>query len=245
MTDSMKCFVLMPFDESFKEIYTDIYKVVCIEHGIECWRVDEISHPGSITRDIVDGILDADIIIADLTTRNPNVFYELGIAHSAGNKTIMTAQSINDVPFDIANYRVILYEQSITGAKSLKKKLASSITELLKALDQTNNPLQEAISGRSALGKRRKTPLVKYVDVNNLPKKMREWLHENGINYAEDVNRIDLEQMASTNGLGETSLGRFLSQVVQHDLYDDAEKLQSVVLKHGIKLRDWNGNWYK
>lgn len=244
MFDAKKCFVLMPFDETYREVYTDVYKTVCAEHNIECWRVDEISRPGSITRDIVEGILDADIVIADLTSRNPNVFYELGIAHSIGNKTIMTAQSISDVPFDIANYRVILYEQSISGAKELRKKLGEAITELLKALDQTNNPLQEAMSRRSALGKPRKTPLVKYVDVNHLPKQMRDWLQKNGINYAEDVNRIDLEELANTEGIGKTSLGKFLSQVLQHDLYDDAEKLQSVVLRHGIKLRDWHGNWY-
>jgi hypothetical protein len=244
MVEFKKCFVLMPFDESFREVYTDVYKAVCTEHHIDCWRVDEISRPGSITRDIVEGILDADIVIADLTSKNPNVFYELGIAHSVGNKTIMTAQSINDVPFDVANYRVILYQQSIAGARELKRKLGEAIRELLKALDQTNNPLQEAMSRRSALGKHRKTPLVKYVDVNSLPKRMRDWLQENGISYAEDVNNIDLEALANTEGLGQTSLGKFLSQVLQHDLYDDAEKLQAVVLKHGIKLRDFHGNWY-
>lgn len=76
-TSQKKCFVLMPFKERLKEIYTEVYKPVCSENGIECWRVDEIARPGSITRDIVEGILDADIIIADLTTRNPNVFYGL------------------------------------------------------------------------------------------------------------------------------------------------------------------------
>ncbi|MCX7111370.1 MAG: hypothetical protein NTX45_14830 [Proteobacteria bacterium] len=59
MAEIKKCFVLMPFDERFKEVYTDVYKVVCHDHGIECWRVDEISRPGSITKDIVEGILDA------------------------------------------------------------------------------------------------------------------------------------------------------------------------------------------
>lgn len=244
MTETKKCFVLMPFDNSYKEIYTDVYKVVCKNHNIECWRVDEISRPGSITKDIVEGILDADIVIADLTSRNPNVFYELGIAHSVGNKTIMTAQSIEDVPFDIASYRVILYEQTITGAKELKSKLDSSITELLKALDQTNNPLQEALSGRSALGKRRKTPLIKYIDVNNLPRKMREWLVENGILYAEDINKIDMAALANAPGIGQESLGRFLSQVLQHDLYDDAKELQKVVLDHRIRLKDYRGRWY-
>jgi hypothetical protein len=135
-----KCFVLMPFTAALREVYDNVYRVVCSELNIDCWRVDEISRPGSITRDIIEGILDADIVIADLTGRNSNVFYELGIAHVVGNKTIMTAQSVTDVPFDIGNYRVILYEQSIGGAKPLAEKLRAAIGELLQALDRTNNP---------------------------------------------------------------------------------------------------------
>lgn len=103
MSTDLECFTLMPFDEKYREIYDNVYKPVCAENGLSCWRVDEVSRPGSITRDIVEGIFDADIVIADLTTRNANVFYELGIAHCSGNKTIMTAQSMADVPFDIGN----------------------------------------------------------------------------------------------------------------------------------------------
>ena len=79
----------------------------------------------------MDGIIDADIIIADLTSKNPNVFYELGIAHSIGNKTVMTCQKEEKLPFDIANYRVIFYEQSIQGVKELAISLDKSIKELI------------------------------------------------------------------------------------------------------------------
>ena len=93
MSNSKNCFVIMPFAQNYLEVYEEVYKPVCKENGIDCWRVDEISRPGSITKDIIEGIIEADIIIADLTSKNPNVFYELGIAHSVGNKTIMTAQA--------------------------------------------------------------------------------------------------------------------------------------------------------
>jgi hypothetical protein len=149
MVRKNKCFVLMPFDKKFKEVYLEVYQPVCQANNIVCWRVDEINRPGSITRDIIEGILDADIVIADLTTKNANVFYELGIAHTVGNKTIMTSQSIGDVPFDIGNFRVILYEQTIAGSKELYKKLDLAIKELLKALDRTNNPFQDVVSSRS------------------------------------------------------------------------------------------------
>lgn len=232
-----KCFVLMSFATQYLEVYSNVYKPVCDALEIDCWRVDEISRPGSITKDIIEGIVEADILIADLTSKNPNVFYELGIAHSVGNKTIMTAQDIADVPFDIANYRVILYKQTITGAEELSQRLTSAISELLTALDRTNNPAQEVFSGRTKLGQRRREPLVKYVDINNIPHGMRNWLQEHGVYYADDVNNIDLEELINTPGVGKTSLGKFFAQVLEHDLFDDVAKLQGAIMKYGIRLR--------
>lgn len=126
------CFVLMPFAEQFNEIYKEIYKPVCRENNVSCLRADEISRPGIITHDIVREILSADFILADLSSRNANVFYELGIAHQTGKNVILTCQQLSDVPFDVAGHRIILYEQNITGSKELKERLASAIRELLK-----------------------------------------------------------------------------------------------------------------
>lgn len=86
--ENRTCLVLMPFATEYEEIYKLVYKKACEELQIICYRIDEISRPGSITKDIVDGIIDADIIIADLTDNNPNVFYELGIANSIGKKPL-------------------------------------------------------------------------------------------------------------------------------------------------------------
>ncbi len=245
MTDKKKkCFVLMPFIDGYREIYTEVYRPVCSKNGIDCWRVDELSRPGSITRDIVEGILDADIVIADLTSRNPNVFYELGIAHSVGNKTIMTAQSMSDVPFDIANYRVLFYEQSISGSKKLANELEKAIHELLAALDRTNNPLQEVLSQRSTLGVRRKTPLAKYVNLADLPARLRQWLSQENVVYAEDVANIDVAKMAETPGLGKVALGKFFAAILEHDLYPNGQALQDVIVKYSIKTRpDSRGYW--
>lgn len=244
MTGRKKCFVLMPFAEAYLEVYQEVYKPVCERNGIECWRVDEIARPGSITRDIVEGILDADIIIADLTSRNPNVFYEVGIAHSVGNKTIMTAQSLTDVPFDIANYRVLIYEQTIAGSKKLSRDLERAIQELLAALDRTNNPLQEVLSQRATLGSRQKIPLAKYINLSDLPARLRDWLNEQGIAYADDIRKIDVRKMAETPGLGKVALGKFFAALLEHDLYPDGKALQDVIVEYGIRTRpDGLGRW--
>ena len=239
-----KCFVLMPFAEQYREVYQEVYRPVCDRAGLDCWRVDEIARPGSITRDIVEGILDADVIIADLTSRNPNVFYELGIAHSVGNKTIMTAQVLSDVPFDIANYRVLLYEQTIKGSKKLAVELERAIQELLVVLDRTNNPLQEVLSQRSPIGVRRKAPLAKYVDLAHLPGRMRQWLVDHNVVYAEDLATIDLRALAEAPGLGKVALGKLFAAILEHDLHPDVEGLQEVIFRYGIKTKpDRNGYW--
>lgn len=236
MPDRKKCFVLMPFTDQYREVYAEIYRPVCAANDLDIWRVDEISRPGSITRDIVEGILDADLIIADLTSKNPNVFYELGLAHAVGNKTIMTAQSSTDVPFDIANFRVIFYEQSITGSKKLKEDLDKAIKELLVALDRTNNPFQEVVSLRSPLGHRRRVPLIKFMNVSRLPKPIREWLASKNVIYAEDIARLDLNELVNTPGIGRESLRKFFMAVLEHDLYPNGEELQRVILERRIKI---------
>ena len=227
----------MPFDAQYREVYAEVYKPVCAENDLDCWRVDEIARPGSITRDIVEGIIDAEVVIADLTGQNPNVFYELGIAHSVGNKTIMTAQTIADVPFDIRSYRVLIYQQNIMGSRKLAEDLDKAIKELLAALDRTSNPVQEAVSSRSSMGLKRKTPLVKYVDLTGLPKQMRDWLGAHKIVYAEDVAGVDLHALAETPGIGKDSLGRFMRQIIEHDLYPDAQVLNDVILKYRISSK--------
>lgn len=235
MSENKNCFVIMPFADKYLEVYREVYKPVCEANGLDCWRVDEISKPGSITRDIIEGLIDADIVIADLTSKNPNVFYELGIAHSVGNKTIMTAQSIDDIPFDIGNYRVIVYEQSISGSKELHLKLESAIQDLLKALDQTNNPFQEVAAGKFKLGQKRKVPLSKYVNISSLAWQTRDYLKYNNILFVEDLKRLDLEGMLNTKGIGKESLSNLVSQLLESDIFEDSEKLQNFILKHNLR----------
>jgi hypothetical protein len=85
--DKTLCFVLMPFDERFSPIYENILKKVVEEFGLKCKRADEIFGTKPIIEDIWVYIQKAQILIADLTGRNPNVFYELGLAHAMNKKS--------------------------------------------------------------------------------------------------------------------------------------------------------------
>jgi hypothetical protein len=64
-----------------------------------------------------------------LTDRNPNVFYELGLAHALNKEVILLTQDINDVPFDLRHFRIIVYQDSISGADKLKSTLKDFINE--------------------------------------------------------------------------------------------------------------------
>lgn len=244
MPDRQKtCFVLMPFAEGYQEVYDQVYTPVCSANGLRCWRVDEIAGPGSITQDIVEGIIDADIILADLTSQNPNVFYELGIAHAVGNKTIMTCQSVDEVPFDIANYRVILYEQTISGSKQLAKRLSAAIKELLAALDRTNNPVQSVIGNRSALHFKRKVPMFMVTRNVELTSNLRKLINAEGVIYLDDWAALDLEKIICRPGFGKgsKSLAQIIYIIQQFGLYGDAGALQSFLSRQDVRLSRQGG----
>ena len=81
------CFVLMPFRDDFDALYHRVVKPIIEGHDVKmkCLRADEMYGPSAIMADIWEQIRRADIVIADLTTRNPNVLYELGLAHAQGD----------------------------------------------------------------------------------------------------------------------------------------------------------------
>lgn len=118
------CFVLMPFDEEFDDIYKLGIKQSCIDAGAYCERVDEQIYHESILERIYNQISKADIIIADMTNRNANVFYEVGYAHALGKTTILLTQNSDDIPFDLKHYPHIIYNNKIG---KLKEELTTRV----------------------------------------------------------------------------------------------------------------------
>lgn len=160
---SRTCFVLMPFKGEFERVYEFVYRSVCRENNIHCYRVDENSGPGSITEEIIKGIDEADIIIADLTGQNPNVFYELGVANYSGNKTIMTTQEIEKLPFDIRSYRVLPYSLGDAELIRLKNSLNNAIKGLINVPQPPNNPVQVYLAKKfSSVNPAKKIPFTSF-----------------------------------------------------------------------------------
>ncbi|WP_271009039.1 nucleoside 2-deoxyribosyltransferase [Paucibacter sp. B51] len=105
----MKAFVLMPFAPDFDDIFSFVIRAPLESEGFTVERADEPNSARNIMHDVVQGILAADLVVADLTGANPNVFYELGIAHALGRSTVLLSQDLDDVPFDLRAYRVVTY----------------------------------------------------------------------------------------------------------------------------------------
>jgi Ricin-type beta-trefoil lectin domain-like len=111
-------FVLMPFSDEFKDIYEVGIKPACKNAGANCERVDEQVFDETILNRIYKQISAADIIVAEMTGRNPTVFYEVGYAHALRKRVILLTQMAEDIPFDLKNYHHIVYGNRISVLKS-------------------------------------------------------------------------------------------------------------------------------
>ncbi len=130
--DEKLCFVLMPFKNSFDRIYKEQIKPTVESLGLKCVRADEIFSPTSVLEDIWTHILKSKVIIADVTGKNPNVFYEMGIAHTIGRPVIIITQNKEDVPFDIAQYRYFLYSDDKKGWEKLRENISLALRSVIK-----------------------------------------------------------------------------------------------------------------
>lgn len=148
------CFVISPIGkedsedhEKFKEILDYIIKPAIMDsgHDLEVLRADEINKTGSLIRDILENIYSSFVVIADLTGQNPNVFYELGVRHALKSRTILIAQSSDDIPFDLKDYRTITYDTSAKGAIIFKNKLKKFLNEIFENPNRPDNPVLDRL----------------------------------------------------------------------------------------------------
>jgi hypothetical protein len=132
----MRCFVVMPFeDEDLQIVYEDYVKPALVDGcNLLCERGDDVFGSDVIMDDILKSIENADVVLADLTGKNANVFYEVGICHTLRKQVILLAQSADDVPFDLRHRRVLIYDYSPRGCKRLESKLKERMNAVLKEL---------------------------------------------------------------------------------------------------------------
>jgi len=139
------CFVIMPFGEKkdpdgkaidFDAIYKDIIKAgVESLRGMECVRCDEIDEAGVVQKQMLESIHQADAVVVDITTSNPNVFYELGVRHALADcVTVIIKREGTGIPFNIRSMKAIEYNpESPESVEKTRKKIAAYISNGLES----------------------------------------------------------------------------------------------------------------
>lgn len=128
------CFVMMPFAEPLGTYFASVCEPAIKKAGLTAVRADaDIYGTGKIIDQIWSGINSARVLVAELTKRNPNVLYELGLAHALEKPVVLVSSNEEDVPFDVKHVRVIYYDVTdpFWGSK-LIDKVAENILSALK-----------------------------------------------------------------------------------------------------------------
>jgi hypothetical protein len=124
----VSCFIVMPFSQEWSADVHRILARACEGAGVRPVRGDDLFTPTDILEDIWQSINAADFVIADITGRNPNVLYELGIAHTLAKPVLILSKEAADIPIDLATRRVILYGQK---ADAWREDLTCMIQEAI------------------------------------------------------------------------------------------------------------------
>lgn len=138
------CFVIMPISDHpdydpghFKRVYEYIIKPACQKAGYEAIRADDTVKTNDIVSDIIKKIIDSDMAICDMSSRNPNVFYELGLRHAFNLKTTLIKDKKTSRAFDIAGLRSVEYDESLRVDEV--KKAISAIAEAIMETEKMNS----------------------------------------------------------------------------------------------------------
>jgi hypothetical protein len=137
----------MPFGPEFDEVLAAIRRAAHACH-LHCWRADEVSRAGFVRQLILEDIEAADVVVADLTGRNANVFYETAVAHlkKDPHQVVLLAQRDDDVPFDLRPLRYLKYSNNPNGRRRLTQQLAEFLKQ---GLQGPSGRLYENIDGKT------------------------------------------------------------------------------------------------
>lgn len=154
-----KCFIITPIGEKDSDIFRQadgviksVIRPVLKEHGFnDICAAHEITKSGMINNQIINRIVEDDLVVANLTDRNPNVMYEVCLRHVTAKPIIHICETGTVLPFDIKDSRTIFYRNDISGCGELKDELEKYVKDLTYGTECKDNPIYTAIKYRSLL----------------------------------------------------------------------------------------------
>lgn len=115
---------------------------------LQCVRGDHDARPGEIVQGIIEELVHSEIAIAVLSGANSNVYYELGVRHAVNNNTLLLAENLDEVPFDLRPQRVIIYSNDLAGANRLRQELRTALRRMLESTPSADNPVRRYLVKR-------------------------------------------------------------------------------------------------
>lgn len=124
-------FMIMPFGNFFDVYYEDIYSKAITKANLLPTRLDDSTLPVALVQEMVDMTRQSKIVLVDLTGNNPNVCYELGLAHALDKPAVIISDSIENLPFDVSAFRVVLYDKNLPDwGEQLKQKITAALIKI-------------------------------------------------------------------------------------------------------------------
>lgn len=158
----------MPFSDTkicTADEWTDIYENVFRESieplGYKCERAQPAT--GSLIKSIISKLRTSRIVIADITDRNPNVFYELGVRHTLSNRTVIVSQDEKDIPSDLKGYWSLLYGIKPKEVKKFKEDIKRIITDIELNPDRSDSPVFDYLNSENLI-------ITRTIQIENIKK---------------------------------------------------------------------------
>lgn len=129
----------------FDKVRRNIIDPIAVELGYETERSDDIQKPGTITKQIIEALRTSDLVVADLSRKNPNVFYELAVRHAVGKPVILLSAVGDTIPFDLSAQRVIFYDFDPDHVREAKEDLTEQIQQVESETFVVDSPIDRSL----------------------------------------------------------------------------------------------------